>query len=120
MVTSVTVLDSTGATQTVNTLPSLPLQSSGVAAMTQVSVTGTSGAGTLLAAARTGAAGVGRISIMVLNEGSTAIRIGTAAALTVSTSMLLNGGQSATLQTTSAIYAYTTGAAESVSVVELY
>lgn len=85
----------------------------------QVTVQTTAG-GTLIAAARTGLAGTGRVSIEICNLGTTDVWLGNTG-LTVGNGHLLVGikGACTVLKTTAAVYGIA-GAAEAVSFVENY
>lgn len=88
-------------------------------AVNQISVAATS---TLIAAARTGNAGTGRVSITVTNTGTTAVYIGPTTGVTTTTGTLLPGilGASLTLNTTSAVYGIAASGSQTVSYVETY
>lgn len=110
----------TGPATAANSNPMTPSNLAvGSAAMNtnQVTVQTTAG-GTLIAAARTGLAGTGRVSIEVCNLGTTDVWLGNTG-LTVGNGHLLVGikGACTVLKTTAAIYGIA-GAAEAISFVE--
>ena len=74
---------------------------------------------TLIVAARTGAAGTGRVAATVFNSGSTTIFLG-ASGVTTSTGLPLLPGASLTLNTTAAIYGITSSGTGAVSAVETF
>lgn len=95
-------------------------QSVGTAAFaaTQVSVANTA---TLLAAARTGAPGTGRVDITIENFGTTDVFLG-GSGVTTSTGMKLVGspGAAITIPTTAAVYGIVATSTQTVSVLETY
>ena len=84
----------------------------------QVSVGATS---TLIAAARTGVSGTGRVAITVVNAGTTPVYLG-GSGVTTSTGALLPGvlGATVTINTTAAIYGIVTTGSEAVTEFETY
>ena len=90
----------------------------GSIATSQVSVTSSA---TLIAAARTGALGIGRVAITIENDGTTDVFIGPFG-VTTSIGILLPGvkGAALTIPTTAAVYGITGGASQTVSVLESF
>lgn len=78
-------------------------------------------AATLIAAARTGPTGTGRIAITIENIGTTDVFIGNAN-VTIATGMLLPGikGGNLTIPTTAAVYGIVAVAAQTVTVLESF
>jgi len=89
---------------------------SGAIATSQASI-GTSAA--LIVAARTGAAGTGRIAATLYNEGTVTVFFGPSG-VTTSTGMPLPAGASATINTTAAIYGISTIASQTIGVMETF
>ncbi|MFZ2105107.1 MAG: hypothetical protein WAV18_06915 [Roseiarcus sp.] len=74
---------------------------------------------TLLAAARTGVAGTGRIAITILNNGTVTIYLGGSSVL-VTTGIQLPAGDAITLNTTAALYAISGTAGQNVGIAETF
>ncbi len=91
------------------------------AATTTINQIAVQSSATLIAAARTGAIGTGRVSITVTNTATTAVYIGTTSGVTSSNGMFLApiAGASLTLDTTSAIYGIASGP-ETITYAETY
>jgi hypothetical protein len=79
---------------------------------------GTSAA--LIVAARTGAAGAGRVSVTIYNSGATVVFYGASSGVTVSTGAILPAGASVTLDTTAAFYGITASGTNVLSVTETF
>ncbi len=93
-----------------------PPVGSGSLAASQASI-GTSA--TSIVAARTGAAGTGRIAATLYNSGSATVYVG-ASGVTTSTGMPLPAGASITLNTTAAIYGVAASGTQTIGVTETY
>ena len=94
-----------------------PVGSSNLA-VASVTVTGVSGSPTLIVAARTGAMGTGRVSVTIINEGTTALRLSGASNATVGINLPGVVGASATFNTTSAIYGFVASGSAALSILE--
>jgi hypothetical protein len=90
---------------------------SGSFATSQASI-GTSAS--LIVAARTGSAGVGRISVTIVNTGTATIYYGPTSGVTTSTGMPLGAGAAATEGTTAAIYGISATGTQLIGVSEDY
>jgi hypothetical protein len=90
----------------------------GAIATAQVSVANLA---TLIAAARTGPPGTGRVAITIENSGTTDVFIGLSN-VTTGTGILLPGvkGAALTIPTTAAVYGITASASQTVTVLESY
>ena len=87
-------------------------------ATSQVSV---GNSATLIAAARAGVAGTGRVALTIENSGTTDVYIGPSG-VTTATGILLPGvkGAALTIPTTAAVYGITGGASQTVTVLESF
>jgi hypothetical protein len=108
----------TDGSTVVETAPITNPLGSAAFATSQVSVASTA---TLIAAARTGVPGTGRIAISITNAGTTAVYIG-GAGVTTSTGTLLVGiaGTTLTFDTTAAVYGIVASTAQTVTVLETF